>query len=175
MNPEQTIETSETFPVEEEEVYSQPKLLILRGAPGSGKTTLANAKFDGWTVCSADDYFIDKNGNYKFDARQLQLAHDSCFRRTVSALEQGMNVVIDNTNKSVWEFKRYLEIPYVEIKIYRVASQYKSTKSIPDSVIKRYNDEYQPFASSWYNGTLIEAERQVMYNKQTKQILFKRS
>ena len=152
----------------------QPKLLILRGSPGSGKTTLATSKFDGWKICSADDFFTDKNGKYKFDGRQLQLAHDSCYQRTVAALEQGVNVVVDNTNKSIWEFKRYLSIPNVEIKVYRVASQFKSTKNIPDHIIQKYTAEYQPFEGGYYNGVFIGRECQVMYNKRTNEILFKK-
>ena len=121
-----------------------PKLLILRGAPGSGKTTICKHKFKSWVRTSADDYFIDSNGNYKFDPKLLQDAHDKCFNRTVTAIETGKNVVVDNTNRALNEFKRYLAIPSCEIKIYRVTSQFKSEKSIPSHIMTKHLNEYEP-------------------------------
>jgi primosomal protein N' len=105
------------FAISDVKPQPQPKLLILRGAPGSGKTTLCEHRFKKWTRVSADDFFVDANGYYKFDGSQLQHVHDVYFAKAVEVLGQGKDVIVDNTNRAISEFTRYLRIPNVEIKI----------------------------------------------------------
>ena len=55
-----------------------PTLLIIRGAPGAGKSKLAAALvaqrlFDYFI--EADNYFLDRGGVYKFDHTKLEEAH----------------------------------------------------------------------------------------------------
>ena len=89
-------------------------LFIMRGLPGSGKTTIVNlikAKYKQLaTVCSADDYFLI-DGEYHFDPNKLSEAHESCQKAAKEACESGQNVVIiDNTNVRKWEMKYYLNL-----------------------------------------------------------------
>ena len=51
-------------------------LYIVRGIPGSGKSTFA--KTLGGQHFEADMYFIDESGNYKFDITEIKLAHEWC-------------------------------------------------------------------------------------------------
>ena len=56
-----------------------PKILTLvRGLPGSGKSTFANNITNEFSVCEADKFFYDKEGNYNFDATKLSQAHKWC-------------------------------------------------------------------------------------------------
>ncbi len=84
---------------------------ILRGLPGSGKSTLAKLLSDLsplFTICSADDYFIDEEGNYKFDPTKLPVAHAVCKSRAFCALESHVPVVIiDNTNVKLSDVRAY--------------------------------------------------------------------
>lgn len=120
-----------------------PKLLILRGAPGSGKTTIAQRCFAKWVHASADDHFINKKGVYVFDPTKLQDAHDECYDKTVDAIKKGQNVIVDNTNRRIDEFRRYLRIPGCEIKIYRVITSFGSTKEIPQRIMDLHRREYE--------------------------------
>ena len=45
------------------------QLILLRGLPGSGKSTLAKLLVGDKDYChkEADMYFVDREGNYKFD------------------------------------------------------------------------------------------------------------
>lgn len=92
------------------------KVVIFRGAPGSGKsyeTDRLAASHEFVVVCSADHYMVDGEGNYAFDVMKLGYAHDACYRKFVSALEEvggyedGV-VVVDNTNSEAWEFAPYV-------------------------------------------------------------------
>ncbi|KFV02569.1 NEDD4-binding protein 2-like 2 [Tauraco erythrolophus] len=92
---------------------SQKLLLILRGLPGSGKTTLSRVLLgqsrDG-IVFSTDDYFRQQDG-YTYNAAQLGDAHDWNQKRAKQAMDQGKSpVIIDNTNTQAWEMKPYVEV-----------------------------------------------------------------
>ena len=60
-------------------------LYIMRGLPGSGKSTLsgqiAKAYHDQGKkaiIASADEFFIDRSGQYNFDGSRLEEAHNWC-------------------------------------------------------------------------------------------------
>ena len=91
-------------------------LIILRGLPGAGKTTIIKyiEKQYGQeaTVCSADHYwYFGKEHipeNYKFDIALLDKAHGSCKYNCIKAIEERKElIVIDNTNIRLKEFKLY--------------------------------------------------------------------
>ncbi|XP_067419065.1 uncharacterized protein [Emydura macquarii macquarii] len=91
---------------------SQKLLLILRGLPGSGKTTLSRTilgqNHDGM-VFSTDDYFRQQDG-YTYNIAQLGDAHDWNQKRAKQAMDQGKSpIIIDNTNTQAWEMKPYVE------------------------------------------------------------------
>ncbi|XP_039376903.1 uncharacterized protein LOC120396072 isoform X3 [Mauremys reevesii] len=92
---------------------SQKLLLILRGLPGSGKTTLSHILLgqnrDG-VVFSTDDYFRQQDG-YTYNVAQLGDAHDWNQKRAKQAMDQGRSpIIIDNTNTQAWEMKPYVEM-----------------------------------------------------------------
>lgn len=102
-----------------------PKLFIMRGLPGSGKSTLAKAleiecEKKGvykTVILSTDDYWVRPDGEYDFNARLLEQAHEWTFRqfaRIVSEFEGNYsavgNVILDNTNVRLVDFKRYTDL-----------------------------------------------------------------
>jgi tRNA uridine 5-carbamoylmethylation protein Kti12 len=91
-------------------------LIIMRGLPGSGKSfkakELANLYGDGnYATVSADNYFLDENGEYHFDRNCLHVAHLTCQRRCEIAMMEKKNaVIVDNTNTTWTEIKPYIEL-----------------------------------------------------------------
>lgn len=86
------------------------KVIIMRGLPGSGKSTLIES-MSSPVVCSADHFFINEDGEYKFNAKLLGLAHESCKAAFSGALhDKAPLVVVDNTNTQLWEYEWYLEL-----------------------------------------------------------------
>ncbi|XP_077015109.1 uncharacterized protein LOC143681722 isoform X2 [Tamandua tetradactyla] len=126
---------------QEEKLNKLQKLLILlRGLPGSGKTTLSRillAQSRDGIVFSTDDYFHHQDG-YRYNVTQLGDAHDWNQNRAKQAIDQGRSpVIIDNTNTQAWEMK-----PYVEMAIgkgYRVEFHEPETwwKFDPEELEKR--------------------------------------
>lgn len=88
-------------------------LVLVRGLPGSGKTTLAkllsgNGKHP---VFSIDDYFTDPDGNYTFDYAKNYLAYKSCEENTEKAIAEGHEIVfVDHTFTIDWELEPYFKL-----------------------------------------------------------------
>ena len=95
---------------------TQGELILLRGLPGSGKTTLAKIilqlrSTDEPEVLSADDFFEDKEGDYNFDPTKLKEAHNYCqFRCSERMRQQKARIVVANTFTQEWEMDEYFKM-----------------------------------------------------------------
>ena len=89
------------------------ELVIMRGLPGSGKSTTVKRLIENqpsFVVCSADHFFTGSDGVYRFDPTLLREAHAQCLNAAVTAMLGGVAlVVIDNTNIKKQYFSVYLE------------------------------------------------------------------
>ena len=85
----------------------QPTLFIVRGLPGSGKSTVAEAL--GEVIRAADDHFM-VYGEYRFDPRELPQAHAACQAAVNKDLADLGSAVVANTFTSRWEFGPYLAL-----------------------------------------------------------------
>jgi predicted kinase len=94
------------------------QLFVCRGISGAGKSTLI-AKLSiaflekkiTFTVCSADFFFLRKNGDYDFDVSKLGAAHKHSQSEAKNAMKEGIVsiVIVDNTNLKYWEMKPYVD------------------------------------------------------------------
>jgi tRNA uridine 5-carbamoylmethylation protein Kti12 len=96
-------------------------LIILRGLPGAGKTTiikkLEKQYSETATVCSADHFFYFGKEhipeNYHFQRDMLNKAHGSCRTNCSKAIQENKPlIIIDNTNIKLRDFKDYIELAY---------------------------------------------------------------
>jgi len=91
-------------------------LYIVRGLPGSGKSTFARSIAKPYQIFEADQYFM-KRGKYTFDMSKLKDAHDDCKQRVARRMRENLfnsiffnNIVVSNTFTKEWEMKFYRNI-----------------------------------------------------------------
>lgn len=139
-------------------------LIIMRGAPGCGKSflsqeilqmTIGEVQNIQTHIMSSDDFFFVR-GVYKHDKSRIPEAHMWNQRRAQKAMEQGISpIIIDNTNIEIWEMEPYAKaaikngyiINVIEPKTpwARKASQLfkKNIHRVPFATIQRMLDNYQ--------------------------------
>lgn len=84
-------------------------LYIVRGIPGSGKSTFAKQLTSN--VFEADQYFLDINGNYNFDFTKIKDAHKDCQDNVKSAMKSSISkIAVSNTFTQEWEMKVYFDL-----------------------------------------------------------------
>ena len=94
-------------------------LYIVRGIPGSGKSTFAK-KIVGhdFLVCEADKYFINKEtGEYKFDVSKIKDAHKFCQDTVETYMKDSLvnnqfyrEIAVSNTFTQEWEMDQYFKL-----------------------------------------------------------------
>ena len=96
-------------------------LTLVRGLPGSGKSTFAHFIWNDYAICEADKFFYDKEGNYNFDSTKLREAHEWCRNQVETRMKDNQNnpqfypeIVVSNTFTQEWEMEAY----------YKLAEQY---------------------------------------------------
>lgn len=95
-------------------------LVLLRGLPGSGKSTVAGL-FPEAPHYEADMYFTSLNNEYIFVPDKLKEAHNWCATQTQKAMvDNEPTIVVSNTFTQEWEMKRYYEL--AKMHGYRVVS-----------------------------------------------------
>ncbi len=89
-------------------------LILLRGLPGAGKSSLANvlSENEKYPVFAIDNYFTDKiTGEYVFNFAENYIAYQQCESLCKQALTQSITkVFIDNTFTLDWELTPYFKL-----------------------------------------------------------------
>ena len=140
------------------------KILILcRGIPGTGKSTLAQKLVGKGVIYETDDFFM-VNGVYLYDINKAGVAHRWNQCRAKRAMKKGISpVVIANTNRKASEAEAYViaAVQYgYKIKVrepnWNPKLKLKSGKwnvrllkgknihNVPDEVVVEMNKQYEP-------------------------------
>ena len=92
-------------------------LFLVRGLPGSGKTSFASHIWNDYAVCEADKFFYDKEGNYNFDGSKLKEAHAWCKNEVEIRMQDHQNnqqyypeIAVSNTFTQEWEMEDYFKL-----------------------------------------------------------------
>ena len=127
-------------------------LVILRGLPGSGKSSFAKYMFSN-NVFEADQYFYDSNGNYNFDASKLHEAHMDCQKRVEELMQMsettqyGQEIVVSNTATTERELEPYLKLAksygYIVVSLI-VENRHgnKSVHGVPDETLEKMRKRF---------------------------------
>ena len=149
---------------------SAPKLILVRGIPGSGKSTVAQQirkHAPNTKHYEADAFFTNSQGEYTFKSSLIKAAHNWCQSKTEKALKDGDDVIVSNTFSQIWEMQTYLDMGLkynCNIQVYELSPEpvlqgkQKNIHSVPDDTILKMLKRWESLTDEIvekYNITLM--------------------
>ena len=122
------------------------ELILVRGCPGSGKSTFA--KLLGGKHIEADMFFM-KDGEYQFDFRKLKDAHGWCQSMVGSWMSDGVErIVVSNTFTQEWEMDDYYDwAKDFDYKVYSLVVENRhggvNEHGVPDEILEKMRKRFE--------------------------------
>lgn len=126
------------------------KLYLIRGLPGSGKSTFAETLADGIHAqhFEHDAYLYTDEGEYVWTEGRMAWAYRQCLRDTEAAMTQGLPVVVSNvfpTSKSLKNYRKLAEkygyqVTYVVVENRRGG---QNIHDVPEEALKGMREAFQ--------------------------------
>jgi predicted kinase len=122
-------------------------LYIIRGLPGSGKTTYAKIHYPNTFHIEADMFHV-RGGEYLFELRRLGMAHELCMNIVGEVLRTGADAVVSNTFIAARDIKRYIgiaefyDMPYIVI---RCTGSFGSIHNVPEETMENMRRRFVDF------------------------------
>lgn len=130
-------------------------LFLVRGLPGSGKSSFATHIWNEYAVCEADKFFYDKEGNYNFDPTKLKQAHEWCRNEVETRMKDHQineqyypEIAVSNTFTQEWEMEEYFKL--AEKYNYKVVSLIienrhgsKNLHGVPDDKVEIMRNRFE--------------------------------
>lgn len=134
----------------------KPSLFLVRGIPGSGKSTFAKHIWNEYAICEADKFFHNKEtGEYNFDPSRLKEAHEWCRNEVETRMKDHQanpqyypEIVVSNTFTQEWEMQSYIDLAskygyQVTTLIVENRHGNKNVHNVPDETLDRMRQRFE--------------------------------
>lgn len=123
--------------------YSQrDQLILIRGLPGSGKSTRAKALgMVGFEHFEADMFF-ERDGVYEYDSSRIREAHAWCQKMARQALACGKRVVVSNTFTRLQEMEPYRNMAK-RVRVVEVRGNWGNLHGVPAAAVQRMAERWE--------------------------------
>ena len=121
------------------------KLILVRGVPGSGKSTFC-AKALGGAFHVENDMFHVRDGEYRFDAKRQKDAVSWCMDTARCALAAGMDVAVSNTftkRRYVEAYRKIAEEAGAAFEVYKMTGSFENEHRVPEEVKRGMADGFE--------------------------------
>ena len=135
-------------------------LVIIRGIPGSGKSTYANGlikayQSDGCTTAhfEADMFFTHEDGSYHWNPEQIGFAHQWCQNQVRESLKNCDVVIVSNTSVKKKDVDIYVKIAQeagAKCDIYRMSGQFQNIHAVPSEIVQKMLDSFEDYSGELY-------------------------
>ena len=128
----------------------QPALFIVRGPPGSGKTTYGKhilAQQPGTKHIEGDDFFTDAKGNYAFDESRAAEANEWCLSAVKKALGAGHNALISQDFITRKEMAPFIALGY-RTQIVEMGMEFPNTHGVSKKAAQAKKEAFEPHPSA---------------------------
>lgn len=122
------------------------ELVLIRGLPGSGKSTMAKVlALVGYAHFEADMFFM-QDGAYCYDRTRIRDAHAWCQNMTREALRAGQRTVVSNTFTQRREIEPYLVMSR-NVRIIEAHGSWPNEHGVPDETLRIMAARWELFTS----------------------------
>jgi hypothetical protein len=131
---------------------SNNRLIIVRGIPGSGKTTFANVRFPNCLHLENDMYHV-RNGSYEWSAKNQDDAIKWCIDMTIISLRRGMDVVVSNTftkTRYVDTYRRIADIIGCGFEVYRMFGRFQNVHGLSESLVENFRSGFEDYSGELF-------------------------
>lgn len=123
------------------------KLTLIRGLPGSGKSSLAKQlAIGGAIIVEADMWFRQANGKHLFNPDALQEAHRWCKDTARIFLWNKHDVIVSNTStraRFVANYRDLAEVCGAEFEVIRCCGTFINQHDVPQERIERMREAFE--------------------------------
>lgn len=121
---------------------NRPILIIVRGIPGSGKSTFAEkiVKAIPDSAHFESDTFFMRGGKYVWKPELAFVAHRICEKKTAKSLDQRKVTVVSNTFTRQSEIKSYFEMAAeknAKVIVFRMENSFPNVHGVPDETLEK--------------------------------------
>ena len=131
---------------------ASPSLILIRGIPGSGKSTIAAqmAKAFGFVHLEADQWFVNSStGEYKYEPACIGDAHNWCKAAMACQLQRGKGVIVANTFVRVLHLMDYIQVAYnatsprLPVLVLTARGSYQNVHGVPQSKVEQMRNNWE--------------------------------